>query len=62
MDRSILRKWLKAGFMDKRTLYPTEDGTPQGSIISPTLANLALDGLHALLKDHFPHGTSKPFD
>jgi RNA-directed DNA polymerase len=54
MDRSLLRKWLKAGFMDKRTLYPTEDGTPQGGIISPTLANLALDGLHALLKDHFP--------
>lgn len=54
MSRSILRKWLKAGFMDKRTLYPTEDGTPQGGIISPTLANLALDGLHALLKEHFP--------
>ncbi|MGH3848326.1 MAG: group II intron reverse transcriptase/maturase [Pseudonocardiaceae bacterium] len=55
MDRSILRKWLKAGFVDKRILFPTEDGTPQGGIISPTLANLALDGLHALLRERFPY-------
>jgi RNA-directed DNA polymerase len=54
MDRSLLRKWLKAGFMDKHTLYPTRDGTPQGGIISPTLANFALDGLQALLRRHFP--------
>jgi RNA-directed DNA polymerase len=54
MDRLILRKWLKAGFMDKRTLYPSTDGTPQGGIISPTLANLALDGLQALLRQNFP--------
>ena len=54
MDRLILRKWLKAGFMDKRTLYPSTDGTPQGGIISPTLANLALDGLQVLLKQYFP--------
>jgi len=55
MDRSILRKWLKAGFMDGRTLYPSDDGAPQGGIISPTLANLALDGLQALLWQHFPY-------
>jgi RNA-directed DNA polymerase len=54
MNRSILRKWLKAGFMDRRTLYPSEDGTPQGGIISPTLANLTLDGLQALLRQSFP--------
>ena len=30
MDRSMMRKWLKAGFMDKSTLYPTHAGTPQG--------------------------------
>jgi RNA-directed DNA polymerase len=54
MDRLILRKWLKAGFMDKRTLYPSDDGTPQGGIISPTLANLTLDGLQVLLRKHFP--------
>ena len=40
MDKAILRKWLKAGFMKSRTLWPTEAGTPQGGIISPVLANI----------------------
>jgi RNA-directed DNA polymerase len=54
MDKTILRKWLKAGFMDHGTLYPTEAGTPQGGIASPVLANLALDGLERELQTHFP--------
>lgn len=54
MDRLVLRKWLKAGFMDKRILYPSDDGTPQGGIISPTLANFTLDGLQVLLRRRFP--------
>lgn len=45
MDRTVLRKWLHAGFVDKGMLFPTEAGTPQGGIASPVLANLALDGL-----------------
>jgi RNA-directed DNA polymerase len=53
MDKRILQKWLKSGYMDKRTLYPTEAGTPQGGIISPTLANLTLDGMEAMLTQHF---------
>lgn len=53
LDKVVLRKWLKAGFMDKHSLYPTETGTPQGGIISPTLANLALDGLEGLLAEQF---------
>ena len=36
--------------MDKGALFPTEAGTPQGGIISPTLANMALDGLEKLLR------------
>jgi RNA-directed DNA polymerase len=52
-DKEVLRKWLKAGFMENRTLFPTEAGTPQGGIISPTLANLTLDGLERLLKATF---------
>ena len=52
-DKEVLRKWLKAGYMENRTLFPTEAGTPQGGIISPTLANLTLDGLERLLKKTF---------
>jgi RNA-directed DNA polymerase len=45
INREVLRKWLKAGFVDKQVLFPTQSGTPQGSVISPTLANMVLDGL-----------------
>src|SRR5215469_9861400 len=58
MDRAILQKWLKSGYMDKRVLHETTDGTPQGGIISPALANCALDGLERLLKEKFP--TKRP--
>ena len=43
-DTEVLRRWLKAGYVENRTLFPTEAGTPQGGIISPTLANMTLDG------------------
>ena len=52
-DTEVLRKWLRAGFVDKRTWFATTAGTPQGGIISPTLANLTLDGLERLLKERF---------
>jgi RNA-directed DNA polymerase len=58
MDRAILQKWLKSGYMEKHILHETADGTPQGGIISPALANCALDGLERLLKEKFP--TKKP--
>ena len=53
MNKSILRKWLKSGFMENNRLFPTESGTPQGGIISPILANMTLDGLEKILKDKF---------
>jgi RNA-directed DNA polymerase len=56
-DKTILQKWLKAGYIENRILFPTEAGTPQGGIISPTLANMTLDGLERLLTQHFPKGT-----
>ncbi len=45
IDKKVVTKWLKAGYIDKNKLFPTKAGTPQGGIISPTLANMVLDGL-----------------
>jgi RNA-directed DNA polymerase len=59
MDRSILRKWLEAGFIEQQIHYPTTTGTPQGGIISPALMNLTLDGLQALLAKQFPATSGK---
>jgi RNA-directed DNA polymerase len=53
MDRQVLGKWLRAGYLEKHALFATTEGTPQGGIISPTLANRALDGLQRLLADRF---------
>jgi RNA-directed DNA polymerase len=56
MDRVILQKWLKSGYMEKHVLHESMDGTPQGGIISPALANCALDGLERVLQEKFPAG------
>ncbi|WER45312.1 group II intron reverse transcriptase/maturase [Cupriavidus sp. WKF15] len=53
MDRVILRKWLKAGVVFQGQFQATEAGTPQGGIISPTLANVALNGLERQLVASF---------
>jgi RNA-directed DNA polymerase len=58
MDWEILRKWLKAGFIDENTFFATEAGTPQGGIISPILANMTLDGLEETLRARFGRGRS----
>ena len=57
MDQTLLRQWLKAGFLEKHTWFATKEGTPQGGTISPVLANWTLDGLQRLLEEHF---TSTP--
>ena len=54
MDKSILHKWLKAGYIEKQVFYRTEEGTPQGGPISPVLANLTLDGLERELRSLYP--------
>ncbi|HEY8805558.1 MAG TPA: group II intron reverse transcriptase/maturase, partial [Clostridium sp.] len=45
MNKRLLKKFLKAGFVFNKKLYPSYSGTPQGGVISPTLANLTLDGI-----------------
>ena len=53
MNRKVLRDWLKAGYVESGRLFPTEAGTPQGGIASPTIANIALDGLEMVLTEQF---------
>jgi RNA-directed DNA polymerase len=57
MDRAVLQKWLKAGYMEKDVFHEVTGGTPQGGIISPVLANCALDGLEKVLKGKYPTRT-----
>jgi RNA-directed DNA polymerase len=49
MDKLILKQWLSAGYIEKQVLLPTLEGTPQGGVISPVLANMALDGLEEVV-------------
>ena len=58
MCKTILQKWLKAGFMEKHVFYATEEGTPQGGICSPVLANMALDGLERELRGRYPKASA----
>jgi RNA-directed DNA polymerase len=53
-DKAMLAKWLKAGYVERGTLFPTEAGTPQGGIISPALSNMTLDGLQAAVERVIP--------
>jgi RNA-directed DNA polymerase len=43
--RGMIRAWLKAGVVHNGRLTPTEEGTPQGGVISPLLLNIALHGM-----------------
>ena len=43
--RRLVEQWLKAGMVDRGRFAPTEEGTPQGGVISPVLFNVALHGM-----------------
>jgi len=43
--RQQIKAWLKSGVMDEGTFSDTKEGTPQGGVLSPLLANIALHGL-----------------
>lgn len=49
-NRELIKGWLKAGFVFQGKLNPTEQGTPQGGVISPLLANIGLHGLETYIK------------
>jgi RNA-directed DNA polymerase len=47
--RQVIIRWLKAGYMDKHVFHDSPFGTPQGGVISPLLANIALHGMEECL-------------
>jgi len=51
LDKVIMNKWLKAGFIETGKLFPTTAGTPQGGIVSPVMCNITLDGIERMLKN-----------
>ena len=55
MEKRILRQWLKAGYIENAAFFNTDDGTPQGGIISPVLANMTLDGLERLINERYKY-------
>jgi RNA-directed DNA polymerase len=56
---TTLRRWLKAGVVEVGFLSPTDTGTPQGGVISPLLANVALDGMERLFDAEYADGRPK---
>ena len=52
-DKRIMRQFLKCGYVENKRLFPTTEGSPQGGLISPTYANMTLDGLERLLLERY---------
>ena len=51
--RGMIRQWLKAGVVENGRFAPTEDGTPQGGVVSPVLLNVALHGMEEAAGVHY---------
>jgi len=51
MDKKILKQFIKTRYVFSKELFPTEKGTPQGGVISPTLANMVLNGMEKAVSD-----------
>jgi len=51
-DKKVLIEWLKSGYSELGIIHETEEGTPQGGVISPLLCNIALNGIEKYVKDY----------
>jgi len=58
--RHAVKAWLKAGVLDKHVFASTEEGTPQGGVISPLLANIALHGMEQAAASSYRKKVGKP--
>lgn len=58
LDKRMLTQWLKAGYIASERYFPTDLGTPQGGIISPTILVIALRGLEQSIQAAIPKGES----
>jgi RNA-directed DNA polymerase len=59
--RQAIKAWLKAGVLESGDIFPTEQGTPQGGVISPLLANIALHGMEQAVRAAFTFKEGKPY-
>ena len=62
MDKVVLQKWLRSGYVENGVHYPTRKGVPQGGIISPTISNMVLDGLEEAVRSAVPRRCRINFD
>lgn len=63
-NKHVLKEWLKSGYLFEGKVFSSDEGTPQGGIISPMLCKVALDGLELEIRKVFPvnktHKKGKP--
>ncbi len=53
--KGLIERWLRAGVVDNGWFAPTEEGTPQGGVISPLLLNVALHGMEQAAGVRYRH-------
>jgi RNA-directed DNA polymerase len=60
-EKKLIEKWLTAGYVDNDTFHETDKGTPQGGVISPLLANIALHGMEKELGIEYRHKKNRGY-
>ena len=57
--RGMVAQWLKAGVVEQGRLHRTEDGVPQGGVVSPLLLNVALHGMEEAAGVRYEHQSGR---